>query len=364
VKIINVVGARPNFMKIAPLIREMNKRKDRIGHLLVHTGQHYDRNMSDNFFTQLEIPEPDVNLGIGSGSHAEQTGRTMIEFEKVLLQHKPDVVVVVGDVNSTIACSLVASKLGVRVAHVEAGLRSFDRTMPEEINRILTDAISDFLFTTEESGNENLRREGISREKVFFVGNVMIDTLVYSLNKIDGRNLPFEGLKEKGYAVITLHRPANVDNPELLEKILDAFRSIGKQLKLVIPLHPRTKKNIETYGLREKLDEISRHAVITEPIGYLEMLSLVRSSKLVITDSGGLQEETTYLGIPCITMRENTERPSTVELGTNVIIGTDLDALFSYCKKVMSDDFKKGQIPPLWDGRAAERIVDVLSTTQ
>lgn len=347
-------------MKIAPLIREMNKRKNRIEHLLVHTGQHYDQNMSDNFFTQLEIPEPDINLGVGAGSHAEQTGKIMIEFEKVILEHKPDLIIVVGDVNSTIACSLVASKLGVRIAHVEAGLRSFDRTMPEEINRILTDAISDFLFTTEASAKENLKHEGISRGKIYFVGNVMIDTLVYCLKKIKNANLPFPDIKENEYAVITLHRPSNVDDPNSLGRILDVFYSLSKRLKLVIPLHPRTSRNIKTFGLEEKLNRISTNSIVTGPIGYLEMLRLNKTAKLVITDSGGLQEETTYLGVPCITMRENTERPSTIEIGTNMLVGNNLNALLNNVEKILSGDFKKGKIPPLWDGRAAERIVDIL----
>jgi len=316
--------------------------------------------MSDNILKQLEIKEPDINLEVGSCSHAEQTGKIMIEFEKVLLQYKPDLIVVVGDVNSTIACSLVASKLGVRVAHVEAGLRSFDRTMPEEINRILTDAISDLLFTTEESANKNLRGEGIPEEKIFFVGNIMIDSVVYCLEKIRNVNLPFDALRENEYAVITLHRPSNVDNPEILGNILSAFHSISKRLKLVIALHPRTMKNIKAFGLEGRLSQISNNAIITGPLGYLEMLRLNRSARMVITDSGGLQEETTYLGIPCITMRENTERPSTIEMGTNVLVGNDSGKLFYYFEKFMSNKFKKGQIPPLWDGKAAQRIVKVL----
>jgi len=359
-KIISVVGARPNLMKIAPLARVMGKKHGQVTHLLVHTGQHYDYEMSDAFFRELEIPEPDVNLGVGSGSHAEQTGKIMIEFEKVLLQYKPDLIIVVGDVNSTIACSLVASKLGVKVAHVEAGLRSFDRTMPEEINRILTDAISDFLFTTEESANKNLRREGISEGKIFFVGNVMIDSVVHCLEKIRNVNLPFDALKENDYAVITLHRPSNVDNPEVLRNILSAFHSISKRLKLVIALHPRTMKNIKEFGFEGQLKQISNNAIITGPLGYLEMLRLNRSARMVITDSGGLQEETTYLGIPCITMRENTERPSTIEIGTNALVGNDSDRLFYNFKNFLSNNFKKGQVPPLWDGKAAERIVEVL----
>lgn len=353
------MGARPNFMKIAPLIREMNRKTEQIEHLLVHTGQHYDRNMSDNFFTQLEIPEPDINLGVGGGSHAEQTGKIMIEFEKVILERRPDLIVVVGDVNSTIACSLVASKLAVKVAHVEAGLRSFDRAMPEEINRILTDAISDLLFTTEASASENLKREGVSMQKIFFVGNLMIDTLIHCLDKIKNTGLPHD-LREKEYAVVTLHRPSNVDHPEVLDKILGALCRISREMKLVIPLHPRTNKNISSFGLQDKLHEIAQNGIISGPIGYLEMLRLVKSARLVITDSGGLQEETTYLGIPCITMRENTERPSTIDLGTNVLVGNNLDLLFKYFEKIISNDFGKGQIPPLWDGKAAERVVEVL----
>lgn len=360
----NIVGARPNFMKIAPLIREMNQRKGQIDHLLVHTGQHYDPEMSGHFFKQLEIPEPDINLGVGAGSHAEQTAKIMIEFEKVLLRSQPDLIVVVGDVNSTIACSLVASKRGVKIAHVEAGLRSFDRAMPEEINRILTDALSDFLFTTEASANENLKREGIAGQKIFFVGNVMIDTLVHCIDKIQIADPPFHDLKEKGYAVVTLHRPSNVDHPAILTTILDAFYRISQKIKLVIPLHPRTQKNIGVFGMSAKLDLIARNAIITGPIGYLEMLGLVRSAKFVMTDSGGLQEETTYLRIPCITMRENTERPSTVDLGTNALVGNDLDLLFGHFEKIMSNDVKKGRVPPLWDGKAAKRIVDILMQTR
>jgi len=356
-KIINVVGARPNFMKIAPLIRAMNDRKDRIEHLLVHTGQHYDKSMSDDFFVQLGIPDPDINLEVGSASHAVQTASIMVAFEKVLLEHKPDLIVVVGDVNSTIACALVAVKLGVKVAHVEAGLRSFDRTMPEEINRILTDAISDLLFTTEESGNENLKREGIPEEKIHFVGNVMIDTLVHCLQTMpDG--LPYPDLRENEYAVITLHRPSNVDHPDILRNILNAFKEISRNLKLLIPLHPRTRKNIEEFGLGEELMDIAQNANVIGPIGYMEMLRLVKNSRMVITDSGGIQEETTYLGVPCITMRENTERPSTITLGTNILVGSDTRKLLQVVERVMLDSHKKGLVPPLWDGKASVRIID------
>lgn len=359
-KIINVVGARPNFMKIAPLIREMNRWAGTIEHILVHTGQHYDNDMSDNFFKQLEIPEPNINLGIGGGSQSEQTARIMIEFEKVVLEERPDLVVVVGDVNSTIACSVVSSKLGVKIAHVEAGLRSFDRSMPEEINRVLTDAISDYLFTTESAANENLRREGISDKQIYFVGNVMIDTLVHCLSKIERMSLPFEDLQEKQYAVVTVHRPSNVDRPEIMRKLLEALSRISQTVKLFIPLHPRTKKNIAAFGMDQQLIELGRNAMITGPIGYLEMLRLIKSARLVITDSGGIQEETTYLGVPCITMRDNTERPSTVEMGTNVLVGNDLDLLLNALRMILAGEVSAGRIPPLWDGRASERIVATL----
>lgn len=355
-----MVGARPNFMKIAPIIRAMNKRKDRIEHLLVHTGQHYDESMSDTFFKDLEIPQPDINLGIGSDSHAVQTGRIMIEFEKVLLKHEPDLIVVVGDVNSTVAGSLVATKMGIKVAHVEAGLRSSDRTMPEEINRILTDSIADYLFTTEASGNKNLRNEGIPEGKIFFVGNVMIDALLFCLNKIKNAGLPFDGLKEKEYAIVTLHRPSNVDEPERLKKILDMLYEISKELMLVIPLHPRTRKNIESFGMNEMLVSLEQNAVIAKPIGYLEMLRLNSAAKLIITDSGGLQEESTYLGVPCITLRENTERPSTVEIGTNSIVGNNMVLFHETFERIMSNQYNGGGVPPLWDGQASERIVDII----
>ena len=358
-KIRNVGGARPNFMKIAPRIRDMKERNDRIEHLLVHTGQHYDKSMSDDFFVQLGIPQPDVNLGIGSASHAQQTAKILTAFESVLVEHNPDMVVVVGDVNSTMACALVAAKSGVKVAHVEAGLRSFDRTMPEEINRILTDALSDLLFTTEEAGNENLRREGIPQEKIFFVGNVMIDTLVHCLAAMPP-GPPHPGLEKKEYAVITLHRPSNVDHPETLKGMLRAFQDISKNLKLVIPLHPRTRANIERFGLSDALRALEENAVVTGPAGYVDMLRLVKDSRMVITDSGGIQEETTYLGVPCITLRANTERPSTVTLGTNTLVGSDTGKLLRAVERVMLDSHARGTIPPLWDGHASERIVEHL----
>ena len=359
-KIVNVVGARPNFMKLAPVIRAMKEADEAFEPLIVHTGQHYDTNMSEDFFKQLEIPQPDVNLGVGSASHAEQTAKIMIAFEKYLMDVEPGLIMVYGDVNSTIACALVAAKLGTPVAHVEAGLRSFDRTMPEEINRILTDAISDLLFTTEESANRNLVREGIPEEKIHFVGNVMIDTLQLGLVKIDGSPLPFKELSESEYGLITLHRPSNVDNPEVLSKILDSFIKMSGQVRLVFPLHPRTRRNIERFGLGYKLAEISKNGIVSGPIGYMEMLRMMKSAKLVVTDSGGIQEETTYLGVPCITLRENTERPSTVDVGTNVLVGNP-QAIEDVFNKIMSGTFKKGEKPPLWDGKAAKRIVRILA---
>lgn len=357
IKIINVVGARPNFMKIAPLIKQMRKNDLYLDQMLVHTGQHYDKTMSGDFFEQLGIPEADINLGVGSESHAVQTAKIMIGFEKVLIEHQPDFIVVVGDVNSTVACALVASKMGVRIAHIEAGLRSFDRSMPEEINRLLTDAISDFLFITEHSAYLNLQHEGIEKEKIFFVGNVMIDTLIDSLNIVESRELPFESLKEKEYGVVTIHRPSNVDDAGILEKILDALGILANKIPLVIPLHPRTMQNVGKFKMNDKIKTIKENGVVTGPLGYLEMLKLTKSAKFMITDSGGLQEETTYLGVPCITLRKNTERPITVTDGTNVLVGDDTDALLNYCDDIFSDRFKKGRIPELWDGKTAERIV-------
>ena len=360
IKIINIVGTRPNFIKIAPIVWWMEKMRDQIDYLLVHTGQHYDREMYGNFFSQLDIPDPDIDLGVGSDTHAKQTAHIMIRFEDVLQNNRADMVLVAGDVNSTIACALVAVKMGIKVAHVEAGLRSFDRSMPEEINRILTDAISDYLFTTEESANKNLRKEGIPDEKIFFVGNVMIDALVYCLKKFRTEDPPFSGIEKKSYAVITLHRPSNVDNPIILSNLLDIFIEISKRIRIIFPVHPRTYENIKNFGLLNKLKTLNKNNIVSKPIGYIEMIRLTRNAKLVITDSGGLQEETTYLGIPCITVRNNTERPSTVEIGTNVIAGTDRDTIMGYFEDILAGRFKKGAIPPLWDGNAAERILNIL----
>jgi UDP-N-acetylglucosamine 2-epimerase (non-hydrolysing) len=358
-KIINVVGARPNFMKIAPIQREMSEYAQ-VQPFLVHTGQHYDDKMSRLFFEDLELPQPDAYLGVGSGTHAEQTARIMVEFEKVLDTQKPDMVIVVGDVNSTAACSLVAVKKGVKVAHIEAGLRSFDRTMPEEINRIVTDAISDYLFVTEKSGLENLRREGISEDKIFFVGNVMIDSLVYYLKKAEKSSI-LSDLHVSGYpyALITLHRPSNVDQKASYGRLLDAFEKIQEKIKIVFPMHPRSRKMLNEFGFQQRITAM-KNLILLDPIGYLDFVKLMSLANLVLTDSGGIQEETTYLGIPCLTMRENTERPVTVEEGTNVLIGSDTDIIISESLKILSGNLKQGKIPDLWDGKAAERIVAII----
>ncbi len=359
-RILNVVGARPNFMKIAPIHREMQRRNSSFESLLVHTGQHYDERMSKLFFEDLELPEPDIYLGVGSGSHAEQTARIMLAFEKVCLETKPDLVLVVGDVNSTAACSLVASKLWIPVAHVEAGLRSFDRKMPEEINRLITDALSDFLFTTEKSGTDNLLREGISASKIHFVGNVMIDSLVYYLEKARRSEiLPQLGVEAGKYALVTLHRPRNVDVKENFLRILQAFEKIQREIPIVFPIHPRTQKNIADFGLEEKVRSLENLHLIP-PVGYLDFLNLEMNCKFVMTDSGGIQEETTYLGIPCLTLRENTERPVTATMGTNEIVGTDTEKIVAFSQKILQGEWKKGRRPPLWDGKTAVRIVNIL----
>ena len=358
-KIINVVGARPNFMKIAPIMEAFAQRQE-IEAFLVHTGQHYDERMSDLFFRQLEIPEPDINLGVGSGSHASQTADIMKAFEPVVLEYKPDAVLVVGDVNSTIACGLVAVKLGVKLIHVEAGLRSFDRTMPEEINRLLTDAISDLLFCTEQSAIDNLLREGVPKEKMFLVGNVMIDTLLKSRAKAEKSNILEELRLTPGeYAVLTLHRPSNVDDPVIFSRILTALEVISKDMPIVFPIHPRTRKNLEAFNLTRRLESASNLHLI-DPAGYLDFLKLMSHARLVLTDSGGIQQETTILKVPCITLRENTENPITVEVGTNQIAGTTPDRILSAYRKALDTDPKEFGLPPLWDGHAAERITDIL----
>ncbi|GBD89452.1 UDP-2,3-diacetamido-2,3-dideoxy-D-glucuronate 2-epimerase [bacterium BMS3Abin04] len=356
-KVISVVGARPNFMKIAPIHRAFQKYKNHVKHLICHTGQHYDEKMSKVFFDDLELPKPDFYLGIGSGSHAEQTAKVMIEFEKILIQEKPDLVLVVGDVNSTIACSLTAAKLHIKIVHVEAGLRSFDKMMPEEINRVLTDSISDYLFVTEKSGMENLMHEGVPDSKVFFVGNVMIDSLAYYLNKTNGAMLSKFGLEPGKYVLVTLHRPSNVDSKEQLTKLINMLNRVSEKRKVLFPIHPRTLKNLKEYNL---LDEDNKNLILTDPIGYIDFLSLTKNAELILTDSGGIQEESTYLGVQCITLRTSTERPVTVEIGTNQLLGTDLNKAELAANLVLEGNKKQGRIPDLWDGKAAERITEIL----
>ena len=357
-KIVSIVGTRPNFMKIAPLIDEF-KKYDNVQHILIHTGQHYDLLMSKLFFEELGLPKPDIHLA--SSGHPEAN------FLKIIIKHalekqdtKPDLVIVVGDVNSTIAGAEAAHELGIKVAHVEAGLRSFDSTMPEEINRIKTDKISNFLFTTEMSANKNLIDEGIDKNKIFFVGNVMIDTLLKHKEKAkQSKILSKLKLSKNNYAVLTLHRPSNVDNKESLEYVLEILNKIQKKIKIVFPVHPRTAKNLKNFNLLDKI-KIQKNIVLTEPLGYLDFLSLMANSKFVITDSGGIQEETTVLGIPCVTMRNNTERPVTVEQGTNVIVSTDKNKLVEACNNLVKGANFKGKIPQLWDGKTAKRIVKVI----
>lgn len=360
-KIINIVGARPNFMKIAPLMAAY-ENNDNIEPILVHTGQHYDEKMSDLFFRQLGIPEPDVNLEIGSASHAVQTAEIMKAFEPVCLEHKPDAVLVVGDVNSTIACGLVAVKLGIKLIHVEAGLRSGDRGMPEEINRVLTDTISDMLFCTEQSGVDNLLAEGVSEDRIHMVGHVMIDTLLKNLEKAKQSNILSDlqsqfGLNGDDYAVLTMHRPSNVDNPVVFARILDGLEVIQRDMPIIFPMHPRTRKNISGTELGNRVDSMANLHLLA-PIGYLDFLKLTSSAKLVLTDSGGIQEETTVLKIPCLTLRENTERPITAEIGSNQIVGTETQNILDAYNRLKSGTFRQMQIPPLWDGKAAERIVE------
>src|SRR5437667_5275935 len=364
VKVINVVGARPNFMKMAPIIEAMNRRADRFEHRLVHTGQHYDERMSASFFVDLGMPRPDIDLEVGSGSHAEQTARVMIEFEQVCLRERPDLVVVVGDVNSTMACAITAKKLGISVAHVEAGLRSRDMSMPEEINRLCTDVLCDYLFTTDHFADENLVAEGVSQERIFFVGNVMIDTLLKHQELARGLRLTEQwGLKPGGFATLTLHRPSNVDDPAILRGILDALNEIAKKIPIIFPIHPRTRKMVKQFGFDEYFSgtEKPRGLWVTDPLGYLDFLHLNMNAVMVITDSGGLQEATTVLGVPCITLRHNTERPITCEVGTNFVVGNSRDDILHRAFRVLKGDVPRGKVPEKWEGRAAERIGGILT---
>ncbi|MGI6341493.1 MAG: non-hydrolyzing UDP-N-acetylglucosamine 2-epimerase [Bacteroidales bacterium] len=357
-KLTLIAGARPNFMKIAPIIHAIKNAQQKganISYRLVHTGQHYDEKMSETFFRELDIPEPDINLECGGGSQAEQTAAIMIAFEKDLMANPTDLVLVVGDVTSTMACGIVAKKLQTKVAHVEAGIRSWDISMPEEINRMVTDSITDYFFTTSETANKNLRNAGAKENQIFFVGNVMIDTLLKNMPRFSKPDF-FDklNLKEKEYFVLTLHRPANVDEASKLKSLMDEIVNNVHKLPIVFPIHPRTAKVFKELGV----DANNLH--IVEPLGYLEFNYLVKHSKAVITDSGGITEETTVMGVPCITLRDNTERPETVTIGTNELIGTDPSAIKPVLDKLFAGEWKKGDIPELWDGKAAERIVEIL----
>jgi UDP-N-acetylglucosamine 2-epimerase (non-hydrolysing) len=354
-KVLHVVGARPNFMKAAPVYRALAKKKH--DQTLVHTGQHYDVLMSDVFFQALEIPNPDESLNVGSGSHAQQTSAIMSRFEPVVFARKPDIVLVYGDVNSTVAAALVCSKLGIRVGHVEAGLRSFDRSMPEEINRLITDQLADLLFTPSSDGDENLLREGIAKEKIFLVGNVMIDTLIRFLPKADEAFRELQAvLQLDSFGLITLHRPSNVDDESTFLPMLQVLDSLSEKLPLVFPVHPRTRQKWFA-----RLEKCNPNLRVIDPLGYIEFLALQKNAKVVITDSGGIQEETTYLGTPCLTLRENTERPITLTHGTNVLIGRDWEMLRKHFYEALNGDCKRAGRPPLWDGKASERIADILT---
>ena len=359
-RIVNVVGARPNLMKIAPIIEQLGQYPQ-ITQILLHTGQHYDYTMSKIFFEQLGLPEPDIYLGVGSASHAQQTARIMVGFEQVLAEYRPDLVLVVGDVNSTLACAITAVKLRVPLAHVEAGLRSFDRRMPEEINRIVTDALSDYLFTPCADANQNLQREGVPEEKVFFVGNVMIDTLLKYEDKVLRLDMfKQHGLRAKGYAVLTLHRPSNVDERGVLRGILEALAVLQEHIKIIFPVHPRTVKMLKEFELWEMVMSLC-DLLLIEPLGYLEFLNLVANARFVLTDSGGVQEETTFLGIPCLTLRENTEWLVTVREGTNKVVGSEKDVIVAESRRLLNAGEEKGKPPDLWDGQASVRIARVIA---
>ncbi|HEX8708082.1 MAG TPA: UDP-N-acetylglucosamine 2-epimerase (non-hydrolyzing) [Pyrinomonadaceae bacterium] len=361
-KVINVVGARPNFMKVAPVVEAMKRREREFAPLVVHTGQHYDAQMSDAFFRDLGLPRPDVYLGVGSGSHAVQTAAVLQSFEPVVLGEKPDWVLVVGDVNSTLACALCCAKLNIKVAHVEAGLRSRDRTMPEELNRLLTDQLADLLLTPSRDADLNLLAEGIPQERIRFVGNVMIDSLFGQLERAARSTIREDlGIAGADYAVLTLHRPSNVDEPQTLARILDALEQLSRRLPVIFPVHPRTRKALAESGFDDLIGRADGLRLV-EPLGYLDFLRLYSGARLVLTDSGGIQEETTALSIPCLTLRENTERPITVEMGTNTIVGTNTEKIISAAQKALDAPGynQAARIPPLWDGRTADRILDEL----
>ena len=360
INVMCICGARPNFMKVAPLAQAFAANGG-IRSSIIHTGQHYDEKMSDLFFKQLAIPTPDVNLEVGSGTHAQQTAEIMKRFEPVVVKRHPDFVLVVGDVNSTIACTLVAAKLGIRTVHVEAGLRSFDRTMPEEVNRILTDSISDLLMVSEPSGVTNLSREGVPPSRVHLVGNVMIDTLLKNKAQANESDILEQlNIEAKHFSVLTLHRPSNVDDVESMSRILDALEQIAVRMPIIFPVHPRTRMNLSKLGLEPRIDQNPRLRLI-EPLGYLQFLKLMSESAMVLTDSGGMQEETTILRVPCLTLRDNTERPITVEQGTNILVGTDPGRIVEEAEKIVADGGKCGNVPDLWDGSAAQRITEVIS---
>ena len=358
-KIIVVAGARPNFIKIALLVSRLKRDKD-FRCTLVHTGQHYDFEMSEVFFRDLDIPKPDVFLGAGSGSHAQQTAKIIAAFEEVLINNPPDLVIVAGDVNSTLACSITAAKLNIQVAHIEAGLRSFDRTMPEEINRIVTDAISSTHFVSEQSGIDNLLRESADEKGIYFVGNTMIDPLA-AKTKVVGRSkiLKQIGLRPRDYAVLTLHRPGNVDTAESLAAVVEILESVTDRIPLVYPIHPRTLDSLKTHKVLDRVKRLS-NLVMTEPLGYIDFTKLVKESKFVLTDSGGIQEETTWLGVPCLTMRDTTERPSTITIGTNKLVGRDKGEITKAVDQILRGRWKKGRIPKFWDGRTTDRIIQIL----
>ncbi len=367
-KVISVVGARPNFMKVAPIHRaftslnENNYNNNHIEHLIVHTGQHYDFNMSDAFIRDLELPQPDYFLGVGSGTHSEQTAKIMIQFEKVVQKEKPDLIIVVGDVNSTIACGLVAAKQLIPLAHIEAGLRSFDRTMPEEINRVLTDKISKYLFITEKSAYRNLINEGADVDNIFFVGNTMIDSLIFAKNKIDNLNfLNNNNLEKDEYVVVTLHRPSNVDNRESLEMFYDIFEYLSNLKKIIFPVHPRTTKKMKEFDIYNKYISL-KNLQMVEPLNYIDFLTCMMNAYFVMTDSGGIQEETTYLDIPCITLRTTTERPITIELGTNRLINPQPEIIKFEINNILKKRPKRITMPPLWDGNAGNRIARIIAT--